>query len=245
MLAPQTGGESGIGEGRFDGVLAVVEVPVDPPDGHIGSAPGDHLQALGIRNSRGWIEDRDPHPGCVGETRQGGGTGIAGSGHQDQVFFRPVSPRRRLSPDRFGEEQRQDLQGHVLEGQGGAVPEFEDEAAVADLAHRSRGRIVEILAVGLGQKAGQALIGQIEPETTENGPGPFGIGQAGQGDDLVERETGQRLRNVESPPVGDAPDDHFTEGRPGGIEAASVAVVYRFTLHRPVHPLLLLRLLRW
>jgi hypothetical protein len=100
--------EVGVVEGGFDRVLAVVEVPPYPEDGHIVPALGDHLLSLDVGYSVGREEDGDAGALPVGEALQGGFAGVARGGHQHQVVGH-VFASRAPHGDSLGEEA-----GHAL-----------------------------------------------------------------------------------------------------------------------------------
>jgi hypothetical protein len=82
-------------------------------------------------------------------------------------------------------EPRQQLHGHVLEGQARAVEELGEEEAGGELLQRHGGRVGEG-GVGLGADVVDGFAGQfVAGEAREDLGGDLGVGAAGEGGDLI------------------------------------------------------------
>ena len=109
-----------VGEDAFHRGLGVVEVSLDGADHHVAALLGGHLPLLHGAHPVPGVEHGDFGPGHVLEARQGRLARVPGGGHQDQGLL----PRLGLFQG-GGEEVGQNLQGHVLKGAGGAVPQLQ------------------------------------------------------------------------------------------------------------------------
>ena len=106
------------------------------------------MQLLNIGNAVVWIEYGDPGVLHIGKAFQRGLAGIAGGGHKDAdlaflaAFFQTG-----------GEKMGQNLQRHILEGTGGAVPQLKKRGLFIGKAQRSDGGVVIVVAIGGGDEA--------------------------------------------------------------------------------------------
>ena len=152
------GGPDGlIGENALYTSLGVVEVALHGADAHIGAVLSDHLGLLDLGHAVLGVEYQDLRLRHVGKALHRSLAGVAGSSHQDAY-------RLGLSglAEGGGEQLGQHLQGHVLEGAGGAVPQLQAVGGLVHRADRGHGVTVELLrAVGVLRKSGQLLIGVV------------------------------------------------------------------------------------
>ena len=112
-----------VAEDLLDDALAVVEGPADGEIEDVGVGHRGHLQFLDRGDLAVGVEDEDvdvllaPHP------VDGGAAGVARGGAEDVHVLAPLAQQ-------VLEEVAEKLQGDILEGEGGAVEEFEDVDAV-------------------------------------------------------------------------------------------------------------------
>ena len=69
-----------------------------------------------------------------------------------------------------------ELERHIFEGKGGAMPEFENRRAIAKELHRGRQRGIEI--PGVGRLTGRSDLGLriVGQKGLEDRDGPIGVG---------------------------------------------------------------------
>ena len=138
------------------------------------------------------------------------------------------------------EEARQALQRHVLEGARRAVPQFEHVDVVAKRGDGADGLVVELAAVRLGCNLLELLVGQVDLESAVDPRSAFRIGELGEGADLVERQLGHALGNVQSAACSQAVDDGLGErdrtlGCSAGVDVTVVSHSRPPCLKIPMH----------
>ena len=176
VLAREALPQRAVGEDALDLGLGVVEVAADGADGHVGAALGGHLEVLDVGDLAVGVEDGDAGAGHVGEALERGLAGVAARGGHDH-------DAAAVALAGHAHELRQHLQGHVLEGARGAVPELEHPLVAA--AHGGRhGGGVEVLAIGGAHAPGDLVGREVVEQVPQHEAGAVLVG-AGQ--QLVER----------------------------------------------------------
>jgi hypothetical protein len=170
--------------------LAVVEGAVDGDGVHVRLRRRRHHAPLHV----GDAPLREQHDGIdalrAAERLDGRAAGVSG--------------RRRHDGDACaagGEDAvhqaRQQLHGHVLEGQGRPVEQLEHPQAAIDLHERRHGGVAEA-GVGLAGDRDQLVVGdRAARERLQQRDGHFGERPAGEGRNGLGRQAGPRLRQVE------------------------------------------------
>ena len=112
-----------VAEDLLDDLLAVVEGALDGQVEDVGIGDRGHLQLLHRRDLLVRVQDEDVDVLLAAHPVDGGAAGVAGGGAEDVHVLA-----------RFGqqvlEQVAEELQGDVLEGEGRAVEELQDEHAV-------------------------------------------------------------------------------------------------------------------
>ena len=123
--------------------LGVVKIALYRIDGHILTLLSGHLQALDFAGAVAGIKHSDGDARHVAIACKGCFAGVAGSGHQD-------GGGGGVAQHALGLHQKagHQLKGEVLEGAGGAVPQFQAVHPVPGFAQR-RGALAEGFAVDL------------------------------------------------------------------------------------------------
>ena len=178
-----------VGKEDLHSRLGVVKVAVDGADSHVVPLLGLHLQSLDLRHAVLGIEHQDLGPVHILKALQGRLAGVAGGRHQDaNRLLLPVLPQG-------GRQQvGQDLQGHVLKGRGGAVPQLQAVGVVVQAVERGHPVVVELLGrvAGLGEGR-QLLLGKVLQEELHHRHGPLAIGLAPQVLQQLASELGEDL----------------------------------------------------
>ena len=199
----QLGGNSLVAKDLFHAGLGIVKVAAHGVDCHVGTLLGGHLQALDLAGAARGVEHRDFHTGDIVVTVQGCLAGVTAGGHQDQGLFGAAQIL-------FGFHQQagHQLQGVILEGTGGAMPQFQGigvpfhRGKIARLAAKS---LTVGGAGGLGQKF-RRIIRQIFPD---HSCGQCRIIQLTQGSDVHLRKA---LGNKQAALIGQALGDRLRRG---------------------------------
>lgn len=202
-------------EDFLDAALGVVEVAFDAEDLRVAAGLGGHLEFLHVGADAVFgIKDDDFRAGHIGETFQGGFARIARRGRQDDdtPFFPGLFPGPR-------HQVRQDLQGHVLESHGRAVPQFQDIRVFGHLVQHD-GFLAELFFTVGGQGAFHQLFPAIvRQEPLQDLDGRHGIRLAVHGQDFFQRKLGETLGHEQAPVRGQAVADGM--GRGNQVPAAS------------------------
>lgn len=121
----QTGDHTGIGEDFLHLGLCVVKIPLDGVDRDVLPALGHHLELLHRADPVVGIKDSDLHPFNAAEALQRGLAGIPGGSDQNQDLLAVEGAAGCRD-----HQMRQQLQRHILEGAGRAMPEFKNKASI-------------------------------------------------------------------------------------------------------------------
>ena len=185
---------------------------------------GDHLTLLHLADALVGEEDDDLRARHIRESFQGRLARIAGSSGQDADLLIFVLLLRGRS-QKIG----QNGQGHVLEGRGPAVVQFE-EISLASLCKRNDLLGLEFIRVSAVGAVGHFFICVVIEEGADDGPGNILVGLAHQVSDL-HRQRGDPLRNVEALVLRDSLDDGL--GRCLIVLASSCTLVHDHMLSIP------------
>ena len=166
--------------------------------------------------------------GQVAEAFEGGLAGVSRRCHQDKEIVVELALLAQLGC-RCAEEARQALQRHVLEGAGGAVPQLKDMGVGIKGGDGADALVVEVVAIGLCHKLVYDLSGKVDAEGLVDACGALRIGQLSQLADLIERQLGDMLRNVQSAAICQAVDNGL--GEFNGLVDASARIDIAILLH--------------
>ena len=199
----QLGSNGRVAKDLLHAGLGIIEVAAHSVDRHIFAFLGHHLQALDLTGAARGEEHCDLHTRDIVVAIQRGLAGIAAGRHQDQCFLGAVKIFLCLY-----QQLRHQLQGVILEGAGGAMPQFQ---GVGVPFHR--GKIARLAAKsltvggagGLGQKF-RRIIRQIFPD---HSCGQCRIIQLTQGSDVHLRKA---LGNKQAALIGQALGDRLRRG---------------------------------
>ena len=150
--------EGRIGEHRLHQVLAIVEGALDGDVAHIGGRDRRHLAALHLGDAALGMQDEDIDP-------------VAGP-RQASIAAEPVSPevaptmvtRWARSRQQMVEEPADELQRHILEGQGRPVEQLQEPGPGVDLLQR-RHRLMAEIGIGVPDQAGELRL--LDPPAEE------------------------------------------------------------------------------
>ena len=176
---------------------------MDGAHAHVVPLLGLHLQGLDRRDAVLGIKHQDFGPVHILEPLQGGLAGVPGGGHQDAHGF------VLLILDQRGREQMgQDLQGHILEGRSGAMPQLQAIGILRQGFQRRHPGIVKLFprVAGLG-KGRQLLLGEILQKQLHHRHGPLAVGLAPQVLQQGGGELGEDLRGQQAAVPGQALGD--------------------------------------
>jgi len=216
-------GEGAVVEDRLHGVLAGVEVAVQPEHGEVVAGLGDHLQLLQGADAGVGVVHADLRVGAIGEAVERRHAGVARGRDQDEEVEAGRAARLRLL-ERLAEEQRHALQRHVLEGERGAVPQLEHEAPRGGFAHRGDARVVEVVAVGRGGDLARSGWGDVEAEGLVDPRRALAVRQRRQPDDVLDLEPRQPLGHEQAAARGDALQDGLGERARAVAETPGVQI---------------------
>ena len=178
-----------VGKQLLDPGLGVVEVAHHGTHTHVAALLGDHLQLLNVRHAVLGIEHQDLSLAHILEALQGSLSGVARGGHQNAHRLLLI-----VLPQRGGEEMGQHLQGHILEGAGGAVPQLQAVGVVVQTAHRSHLGVRELsTAVGRPGISRQLRAGEALQKPVQHIHRPLLVGHILQGLQGISRQAGQHL----------------------------------------------------
>ena len=210
----------GIGEDRLDAVLAVVEIALDRADTDIFALLRLHLALLHRAHAVLGIEDHDARARDILKACECCLAGVAGGCREDD----DLAVDARL-PDRTGQEMRQDLECHILEGAGRTVPELQKHGAVCELRDLLHIRRLEIAGfIGILRAFAQLLIGEIGEIELKEACGALGIGKPLQRIKIRGRELRDGCRHEQTAVCRDALCDRLCAA--DAECAVSCAVVY-------------------
>ena len=186
--------DGAVGEDALDAVLGVVKVASDRRDAHVRPLLCDHLQLLDLADPVFRVEYQDLCLRHVGEPLHSGLAGVAGGGHQDTC--RLILPRLFQAG---GEQLGQHLQGHVLKGAGGAVPQLQAPGAPPHPAQGRHAWVVELVrAVGILRVLAQLLRGEVIQKLPHDIGRPLLIGHIAEGFQLQRAQAGDLHRRKEA-----------------------------------------------
>ena len=205
--------EGEVVEEGFHEELAVVEAAVDGEIEDVVVEDGGHLAFLEWGDAALWVHDEDADALLAADARDGGGAGIAAGGGED------VEAALAFLED-FGEEAAEELEGDVLEGEGGAMEEFED-VDVADVADGGDFWVGE-RGVGGGEERAQAVLGEVVGEEADDFEGEVGVVEVAP---IVEEggDVGDAVGDEEAAVACEAGHDGVLE-REGRLGAAGADV---------------------
>ncbi len=146
-----------VGEEGLHPGLGIVKIAVDGAHAHVVPLLGLHLQGLDRRDAVLGIKHQDFGPVHVLETLQGGLARVTGGGDQDAHRLLLL-----VFHQGGGEQVWQHLQGHILEGRSGAMPQLQAIGILRQGFQRRHPGIVKLFprVAGLG-KGRQLLLGEI------------------------------------------------------------------------------------
>ena len=197
--------------------LAVVEAALDRQVEHVGVEDGRHLALLQVADAAVRMHDEDVDALLAAHAADGGGARVAAGGREDVeaavAFF-----------EDFLEQAAEELEGDVLEGQGGTVEELED----MEMAHLAHGADVGMGegAVGRGDQFLQAGFGDVVGEQADDFKGQFGIIEILPGVQLGG-DIGDAVGDEQAAVAGKAGHDGILE-RERRLGAAGADVADRF-----------------
>ena len=203
-------GEAAVVEDRLDRALAVVEVAAEAEHREVVARLGDHLQLLQGGHAGVGVVDADARVGAIGEAVERRHAGVAAGRDQDEEVQVGRALGVRLL-ERLAEVERHALQGHVLEGQRGAVPELEHVTPRGHLAHRGDLGHVEVRAVGPRRDLARPGGGDVEAEGLVHRRRPRVVRHVRERHDLLDGEPRQPLGDEEAASGRDALEDGLGE----------------------------------
>ena len=170
------------------------------------------------------VEDDDRDMVAVFEAFQRGLARVARCGHGDEVVVAGAACCALLV-DACAKEDGQALQGHVLEGARGAVPQLEHVGAVLSHGHnRCNSRRVKVIGIDDVKELVYLLAGKVDAKELVDRGGLLLVGQFAQRRDLVERHGGDSLWDKETAAGRDSLDDGLGELKRVCDDAAGVDV---------------------
>jgi hypothetical protein len=203
-------------------VLAVVEHPAHGDVEDVGVPQAVHLGLLEGGHAVLRREHEHPHVVLAAHGVFGGGAGVAGGGAEDvDVLVGLVQG--------VLEQVAQELHGHVLEGQGGAVGQFQDvEAAVCITLELAQGgdlaevRIRTAVAVGfdrvgLVHQGLEVGGGDIVGESGQDGEGQLPVVHVPHGRQVGGAEMRVGLGQIQATVRRQAAQQDFREVQGGGL----------------------------
>ncbi len=183
-------GHVAIGEDALYHRLRVVEAAIDRDVVDIGRAHGGHLAALDIADAALGMQHEYLDPVEPRHRIDRGASRIAAGCPDD-------GQAAILAREELLEQQAEQLQRYVLEGERGAMEQFEQPLPLVELGQRGHGRMGEA-AIGLGGQFAQPLGRQaIADEGLHHPRGQFAVGQTAHRGDFVMREARPLCRDIE------------------------------------------------
>ena len=182
--ARQLPAEPLVGEEPLYAGLGVVEVAHHGGYPHVAPLLGYHLQLLDLGNPVLRVEHQNFSPGHILKALQGPFARVAGGGHQNAGRLVLLCLHQG-----GGQQVGQHLQGHVLKGAGGAVPQLQTVGIAVQRVYRShRRRVKFVRSVGGVRVVGKLLDGELLQKHLHNVHRPLLIGH---GFDVLQRLAGQ------------------------------------------------------
>ena len=201
-----------VGEYALHPRLGVVEVAHHGADANILPVLGDHLGLLDLGHAVLGVEDHDFRLSDIGKALHGGLAGVAGGGHQNAD--RLVLPGL---PQGGGKELRQHLEGHVLKGGGGAVPQLQAVGGAVHLPQGGGGGVAVLIGtVGVIRKAQQLFLAVIRQIKGHDLGGPLLVGGPGKAFQKGLANLGNGLRGQQPAVPGKAQLHGLGPGHPQG-----------------------------
>lgn len=206
------GVEGGVGEGGLDRRLRIVEVTADGAGGDVAAGAADHLAALDLGDAGGGIEGNERCTGNARETVHSRAAGVAAGGGEDADALQAFGARGG------GQQVRQQGEGDILKGQGGAVEELQEGDVTAVAQGHGVGGVVKA-GEGVGNGAGAGLFGEFGEEASEKSLHGVGEGVGG-------RERGKGLGGDVEAAIGGEAGQEGVGGINGGRAATGGDVVH-------------------
>ena len=195
---------------------------MDGAHADVAALLGLHLQGLDLGYAVLGIEDQDLGALHVLKAFQRSLAGVAGGGHQDADGLLLVVLHQ-------GSRQQvgQDLQGHVLKGRGGAVPQLQAVGVVVQGMQGGDFGVVKLGAgiPGLGEGS-QLFLGEVVQEQLHHGHGPLGVGLAAQVLQHLRGQLGEGLRGQQTAVIGQALGDGLA-GRQEHVLISGAYILHR------------------
>ena len=207
-----------VGKDALDAGLGIVKVAVHREHRHVIPLLGGHLQALDLAGASIGVEHRDLdalQPRIAGQSRL---AGIAGGRHQDAGGLGAVQV-----PFALHQQLGHQLQGVILKGAGGAVPQFQRVEAAADLFHMAR-LAAKGVAVGVGGGSLQKGRIIVRQKTAHHFGGQFGVRKAAPG---IQIRLGEGRRHIQAAVRRKAAYNGFSR-RNAGAAAACALILHRY-----------------
>ena len=216
QLCPQ----SFIREDGLDTGLGVVEVAHHSAYIDVAALLGHHLQLLNLRDAVLGVEHHNPGAVHIAEALQGRLAGVAGGSHQNAggLLLTGLAQGRR-------QQIGQHLQGHILKGAGGTVPQLQKMGLVVGGVNGRHRCVVKLAGngVGLGGILRQLLLGELVQIGFHDLDGPLLVGHAHHGLQVLRRQGGDGLRQKQAAVAAQTLDNGLGGGvAEGGISGADV-----------------------
>ena len=188
-----------IGEDRFYAVLRIVEIAADGADVDVVTALGSHLKLLYTADAVYGVEYHDLDAFYVTVSLKSRFSGVTGGCDEDQRSALFI-----ILDQCAGQKAGHDLERHVLECGGGAVPQLKGVEVVAHLCKGGTSTDkgfggVSLLAVGK-----KLLVGVVRKEFGQHLCGAHGIRVSAKSADLILAEGGNHLGHKQTAVVGKA-----------------------------------------
>ena len=144
-----------VAEDLLDFALGIVKIASNADNTGVVSLLGHHLALLNGRNAVLWIKDHDPGALDIRKACHGRLAGVAaGRGQDDDLLLLMILARGS------SQKVRQNLQSHILEGNGGTVEKFQEAGSVRT-AHRYNLLVVEVVSVSIADACFQLFLCKI------------------------------------------------------------------------------------
>ena len=203
------GAEVFVLEGGLHDGLAVVEGAFDRDAGDIAVGDAGHEPALDLADAALGEQHHDADVGAAAESLDGGAAGVARGGGQD-------GDGAALSRQHMVVQPPQQLHGHVLERQGRAMEQLQQEQVRLQLLQGRDGGVGEG-GIGLGAHVGQdGRFNLVAGETAQHGGGHLVIGLAREPGDFLGREGRPGFRHIQAAVRRQAGQDGVEKADRGG-----------------------------
>jgi len=159
----------------------------------VAAAGGHHLQALRLGDAAIRIEHAAACARHIQESFQRSLARVAAGGHEDEHLALLA-----MLFAAHGQQIRQQLQRHILEGQRRAVPKLQRMRPGTNLCHRRNSLAVKARAVCAGNGLLQLLAGEVRQETLQHKSGARLIAHRRQRSNLLKGKLRELSRNIQS-----------------------------------------------